>query len=233
VIRLLLLVACSTLGACATTYTADRPADYLDAEQTRSDAHSLFGSDASVLADADIERILSYEYASPAISRIALLPFGWSTWSGWSEEMAISVEAIDAQVLQTLRASPRIFDASFLPSILVPEQRTVGHLREAAARYQADLLLVFRSSCRSFQRYRIFGAERSRSYCSVEAVLLDVRTGLVPFSASTMQNFEVAESDDDFNLQETMLRAQLEALANALGEVSAVVVGFVERSGSA
>jgi hypothetical protein len=48
-----------------------------------------------------------------------------------------------------------------------------------------------------------------------------------------MQNFEVAESDDDFNLQETMLRAQLEALANALGEVSAVVVGFVERSGSA
>lgn len=229
-IRTLVLSICATLAGCTLTQTADRPVDYRDSVQQDSGTESLFSSDVSVLSDADIQRILSYEYISPQLSRVALLPFGWSSWSGWSEEMSLSVDAVDAQVLQVLRASPRIFDASFLPSILVPEQRTVGHLREAAARYQADLLLVFRSSCQSFQRYRLFQADQTRSYCSVEAVLLDVRTGLVPFVASSTQNLEAIESEDDLNLRETILRARLRALANALGEVSGAVVQFVERS---
>ena len=229
-IRALVLLACLSVMGCAVTYTADRPAEYLASLQQSAGAESLFDSDASVLGDTEIERILSFDYAAPAISRVALLPFGWGTWSGWSEDMAVSVDAVDEQVLQTLRRSPRIFDASFLPSILVPEKRTVAYLREAAARYQADLLLAFRSSCQSFQRYRLFGAEQSRSYCSVEAVLLDVRTGLVPFVASSTQNFEAVEDDDDFNLRETILRTQLNALASALGEVSEAVVRYFERS---
>ena len=229
-IRTLALIACLTVSGCAVSYTADTPSRGLASFQQSAGADSLFSSDAAVLGDAEIERILSYEYEAPALNRVALMPFGWGTWSGWSEEMALSVEAVDTQVLQTLRVSPRILDASFLPSILVPEKRTVAYLREAAARYQADLLLVFRSSCQSFQRYRLFRAEQSRSYCIVEAVLLDVRTGLVPFVTSSTQNFEATERDDDFNLQETILRAQLDALASALGDVSEAAVQFIERA---
>ena len=57
-------------------------------------------------------------------------------------------------------------------------------LREAAARYQADLLLLFRSSCRTFERYRLFEQDQARAFCAVESVMLDVRTGLVPFVAT-------------------------------------------------
>src|SRR3970040_174781 len=148
---------CLLLTGCGTIYTQPRPADYLASTNQATDSDtSLYSSDADVLSDADIARILEYQYTAPPLSRIALLPFGWSSWAGWSEEMALATDAIDSQVLSVLRTSPRIYDASFLPSILVPDQRSVPYLREAAARYQADLLLVFRSSCRSFERSRLF-----------------------------------------------------------------------------
>lgn len=229
--RFIAMSGCLLLTGCGTIYTQPRPADYLASTNQATDSDtSLFSSDADVLSDADIARILEYQYTAPPLSRIALLPFGWSAWAGWSEEMALATDAIDSQVLSVLRTSPRIYDASFLPSILVPDQRSVPYLREAAARYQADLLLVFRSSCRSFERYRLFQEDQTRAFCSVEAVLLDIRTGLVPFVANSTQTFEAAQSESDLNFRETIMRSQLDSIATALGEISAAVVQFMEQS---
>jgi hypothetical protein len=232
-IKYALLAACLALTACATNYTQPRPDDYAADDNARLGAvavpASLFSSDAAVLSDADISRVLDYKYAPPARSRIALLPFGWSTWSGWSEQMAVATDAIDTALVSKLRSSSRVYDASFLPTILVPEKRTVPHLREAAARYQADLMLMFRSNCRSFERYRLLRANQTRAFCSVEAVLLDVRTGLVPFVVTTTKTFEAVENNADFNFRETILKSQLDAIGVALGDVSKLLVQFLER----
>jgi hypothetical protein len=216
------------------TYSASRPEAYYSYASTKAGEPSLFSGDAAVLTDEAIGKILQYRYAPPKLSRIAILPFGWSSWSGWSEQMALSTEQVNAQVVAALRSSPKVYDASFLPSILVPEKRSVPFLREAAARYQADLLLVFRSACQSFEKYRLFSSDQTKAYCSVEAVLLDTRTGLVPFVATSMQQYSAKQESEDFNLQEAVLRAQLGALATALGDVSKSVVTFLDtdRSGA-
>jgi hypothetical protein len=228
--RAVTFLACVLLTGCASLSTEPRPLDYYGTvNQASGNEASLFGSDEAVLSDADIARILEYRYTAPPLSRIALLPIGLNAWSAWSEEMAVSAAAVDAQVVATLRESPRIYDASFLPSILVPDRRTVPYLREAAARYQADLLLMFRSGCRSFERYRIVGSDQARAYCAVEAVVLDVRTGLVPFVTTSTQNYEVAETETDLNFRETMLRSQLNAIATSLKEIATAVVVFIER----
>lgn len=188
---------------------------------------SLFSSDAQLLSDADIERILAYEYNAPDVSRIAILPFGWQSWSGWSDEMALATQDINRKLVGQLTAARRIEHASFLPSILVPQNKSVPHLREAAARYQADLLLVFRSSCSSFSKSRLFRADKIRSYCNVEAVILDVRTGLVPFTSVATRSFDTVKTADDFNLREAKLRSQLDAIAALLDQVSAETVSFL------
>ena len=222
------------LSGCAATLTADRPDQYYQGySEFKSENNSLFSSDATLLSDAEIERILHYRYKAPPLSRLAILPFGWSTWSGWSEEMAVATEDINGKLIEELRASPKIYDASFLPSILIPEKRTVPYIREAAARYQADLVLVFRSACRSFQKYRFFKADKVRAYCSVEAVLLDVRSGLVPFVAVVTRNYNTEKSKSDLNLRETILRSQLSAIADALEEVATATVGFLAKTGVA
>mgnify|MGYP000350865273 CR=1 FL=1 len=225
---LILLVVVATAGGCGTTLsTGSRPDAYYASAVSGTDDASLFAGDAATLSDDAIQRILAYDYEPPALSRVALMPFGRERWSGWSEELAVASAKIKSDVLGRLRASPRVYDASYLPSILVPEKRTVPHLREAAARYQADLLLVYRSYCQSFERYRFFAADQSRAYCGVEAVLLDTRTGLVPFTTVVTHSYDVVENNNDTNFQETRLRAQLDATSAAMGEVSAEIVRFL------
>ncbi len=214
-------------GCAAPVSTLSRPDAYYESDRSGSTGDTLFSGDAKTLSDEAIRKILDYKYKPPALSRIALMPFGREIWSSWSEELALASEKLQSDVLDRLRASPNVYDASYLPSILVPKNRTVPYLREAAARYQADLLLVYRSYCQSFDKYRFFAADKSRAFCGVEAVLLDTRTGLVPFTTVATRSYDVVENKTDTNFRETRLRAQLDATAAALGDVSTEIVGFL------
>ena len=224
---ILLLTPIAFAGCVTPMSTQGRPDSYYDASISVQTEGSLFSGDSATLSDEAIRSILAYKYVPPALSRIALMPFGREFWSSWSEELALATEKMQSEVLDKLQASPSVYDASYLPSILVPQKRTVPHLREAAARYQADLLLVYRSYCQSFEKYRLFGADKSRAYCGVEAVLLDTRTGLVPFTTVTSRSYDVVENSTDTSFRETMLRAQLDATAAAMGDVANEIVKFL------
>ncbi len=120
-----------------------------------------------------------------------------------------------------------MYDASFLPSLLVPEQRTVLFLREAAARYQADLLLAYRTNCRTYERYRMVSQNETRAHCSTEAVLLDVRSGIVPFTVVASKEFSATRERDDMNFRETVRRAELAAISESLGEIASQLNRFL------
>ncbi len=225
-VTLLLVAGCA---ACTSTpvSTSSRPDAYYADTSGPDREGSLFAGDAATLSDEAINRILEYDYSPPPLSRVALMPFGREVWSQWSEELSLASQEMQTSVMDTLRASPKVYDASYLPSILIPENRTVPHLREAAARYQADLLLVYRSFCQSFERYRWFSADKSRAFCGVEAVLLDTRTGLVPFTSVATHSYDVEQNETDLNFRETILKAQLAATATALGQVSGEIARFL------
>jgi hypothetical protein len=50
-------------------------------------AASLFTGDAALLSDADIDRILRYQYRLPRQSRVAVLALGQERWFGFSDEL--------------------------------------------------------------------------------------------------------------------------------------------------
>jgi hypothetical protein len=219
------------LAGCGTVATQGRPDSYYSAGMTAnaSQEGSLFSVEAGGLTDEQIRRILEYKYSAPPLNRVAILPIGRQFWFGWSDEFTYAGNLIQEQFISTLRSSPAIYDASYLPSMLVPEKRTVPHLREAAARYQADLLLIYRTSCRSFEKYRFFGTDRTKAYCTVETALLDTRTGIVPFTIVATRNYEAKETPEDTNFRETILKGQLKATGDALSEVATGVVEFIGK----
>ncbi len=88
-------------------------------------------------------------------------------------------------------------------------------------------MLVFRSACSSFERPKLFKPDEARAFCGIEAILLDTRTGLVPFTATANKTYDVKKTPADLNFRETVLRSQLAAMADALGEVSSQVVTFL------
>lgn len=190
---------------------------------------SLFPADQAVLGNEAIQQILSSKIELPREARLAVLRFGsrWRMPQWWSEPLAQLHESIDGGLLDTLRASQRVSDASLLPSLMTPERQTVPHLREAAARFQADLLLVYRTISESHPKEKLLARNQVKAYCTAEAVLLDVRTGIVPFSSVVTRGVLVTESREDLRFSETIQRAELEATNQAVDQIAEELVHFL------
>jgi hypothetical protein len=191
---------------------------------------SLFAGDAAVVSDTDIDRILKFQYHAPRQIRIAVLPFARETWFGYSDELARTGNEVRSQLLSELRSNPRITQAAFLPTLLIPSKSTVPYFREAAARYQADLLLIYQAACRTYDKNRLFAASQGKSYCNVEALLLDTRTGIVPFTTNASEEFTTTQSRADANLYETMRKAELNAIRSALLKVGGQTSDFLQST---
>lgn len=228
------LLSAVALAGCAGApiSTVDRSDVYYQSLRAgeAGETQSLFTSDEAILSDGDISKILAHRYTAPRSNRIGIVAMGRAFWFGYSEELARTGTNIQTGMVGKLRASPRVYDASYLPTLLIPAKRTVGHYREAAARYQADLLMVYQAACRTYDKYRLFAPNEAKSYCNVEAVILDVRTGIVPFTVTVSRDFMTRVNKQDLNFQETQARAELKALADALAEVGDEVVGFLARA---
>jgi hypothetical protein len=133
-------------------------------------------------------------------------------------------------LLDTLRSCPRLSDASMLPSLIMPGRQNVPNLRLAAARYQADLLLVYRVESRVYDKQRFLKPDKVKARCVVEAIVLDVRTGLIPFAAAAAQEYEAEASKEDFGPEETSAKAEMKAVAVALSEIGSDIVKFLDKT---
>lgn len=234
---MILFLSISVLVAtgCATKYktvSQSRPDSYFDGLSMEADSSkvgSLFSTDSAILSDEDVKKILEFRFVPQTLNRISILPIGQIYWHGWSDELDRAGEAVQESLVEKLRGAPSVYDASYLPTLLIPEKKTIGHLREAAARYQSDLLLIYKASFRTYEKYKVFSPDQSKAYCNLEAVLLDTRTGIVPFTILVNRTFSAEEQKNDMNFYETIRKAQLSALKSALSEVGDEVVRFLSH----
>ena len=104
------------------------------------------------------------------------------------------------------------------------------YLREAAARFQADLLLVYSTRIQTFQQNRIIGSDEVRAACLAESVLLDVRTGIVAHTARTSENIAAKKLPGDLNFSETVAKAVAAAERNALMRIADDTLRFLRKA---
>ncbi|WP_210204982.1 hypothetical protein [Pleionea mediterranea] len=84
------------------------------------------------------------------------------------------------------------------------------------------------STCQSYQKYRLIDPNETKSYCSIEAVLLDIRSGLIVKSIVSTEEYSIKKSTSDTNFYETIKKAELKAVAKALGNVANKIVSFLK-----
>jgi hypothetical protein len=133
-------------------------------------------------------------------------------------------------VLARFRGSPRVAHAMVMPSMLTPPQMTIPYMREAAARLQADTLMVYRTSTQTYGRSRAFASDETRAYCTVEGILLDTRSGIVTSTAVATEQFAARRNSRDLTFGETMQRAEQEAISRALLKVAAELVAYLDSA---
>jgi len=220
---------CMSKSAAYSTYDPNVLSATYGAEEDT--AGSLFPSDQSVLSNDDIDRILSASIVFPAKPRMAVMKVG-GRQRYWSENSPILGRETTETFLEALRQSPRVTYVAALPSILVPEKLGIPYLREAAARFQADTLLVYRVETGSFEKYRSIRDDQVKAYCTIEAALLDVRSGTVPFTTVAFEQVQGARAEGDLNFDETVDGAYHEAEARALQQIATAVRSYLESAAS-
>jgi hypothetical protein len=228
----LLAVAASACGGGAIS-TPRRPID-VDGPPAQAPEASLIKSDATIMSDAEIHALLSARPALPKELRIAILHLHHKGTDRASYAPVSTIDdgltATSAGFIEKLRALPQVIDASYLPRFLAPKEPSLAHVRQAAARYQADLAFVFTSTCQLFEQYKVFAANEGKAYCATDAALVDVRTGTIPFVTRARRELLLDESDADMQVQDTARRAELGAIDLALQDNARDLGAFLQRS---
>lgn len=236
---LVLIVAVATLAGCAHGVRSSTPIPAATYREPPAIVTSLFPSDQAVLGDEAVARILSSRLELPAKAKLALMRFpdnqGWGPryYGGdyWRNEEFLRVQQAQVDTLTSpLRASDAIAEITPLPSLMTPRQITIPVLREAAVRLQADLLLIFRVGSETYSQYRLFAKDKVKAYSTCEVVLLDVRTGLVPFTRIVSRERLEMRQNTDLDMAETMRRAEQTSAMDALGKAAGDLVDFIKNA---
>jgi hypothetical protein len=192
---------------------------------------SLFKDDQAVMGNDELKTVLGSKVELPSRAKLAVVRFGrLPYWWGWSEDFVRLNEQIDADFLGKLRTSGRLRDVAYLPSMVTPSTMTIPHLRQAAARLQADLILVYRTSTYNYEKHRWFRAPRTKAYCTVAAVLVDTRTGVIPFSTVVSERYAATQGKKDYQFDETVARAEQQAISRAWLRLAEESVGFLDAA---
>ena len=218
------------LSACSTMQTATRPNSYYqDSLQNTASLKSLkIFSDPKKITNQDFQKLLRHRFKLAKINRVAVINLtGDYSWRFFSPQLAKQASIVQMKLYTILRKSKRVYDASPLPTLILSSQEDLFSLRVAAANYQADLLLVYRTYCKSYQKYKLFEADKTQSFCTVDALVLDIRTGLTPFAITSTNSFKAMENKTDSNFSETIKKAELQAIEKSLLEVGNSVVHFL------
>jgi hypothetical protein len=152
---------------------------------------------------------------------------GLGSRSVWSPALAELETQNSTRLLETLGGAGQLTQVRMMPALLIPEKRTVPYLREAAARFQADLLLIYATRIQNYQRGRLIGDDEVRAACMAESVLLDVRTGIVAHTARSAEAIDMKKATGDLNFSETVAKAESEATGRALVKLAESVVSYL------
>lgn len=174
-----------------------------------------------------IARYLSTQVQLPEQNRIAIVKLESSAGQA-ATPLELNEQTYRA-LIQPLQQSPRVYDVAFLPSMLRPRSNSLTELRQAAALFRADLLLTYQSDCTSFTQHKVFAANQLRAYCDVEALLIDVRSGIITKTVVSRQDWTSAENDADISFGETIAKAQLTAINLGFKAVSSEIVSYLQQ----
>jgi hypothetical protein len=238
----LALAACATAPRPATQAGPERPWQAIGVNATMAMARNIWlpattpltedlglAIDSGSGDDSAITHLLSVKIVLPAHVQVGVLQLGaMPVWWDQSSPDAMTQSLADS-VAQAVSRASRVSRVSILPTLIVGQHPSVSRLREGAARMQADVLLVYRPGCRLYDRQPFIGSTEYRAVCTLEAAVLDTRSGLIPFSTVVTSERVTKRIHREFDDAETMRRAQLEAVTEGLQEVAKRLGTFLEN----
>ena len=187
---------------------------------------SLFDYKERTLSEEAIRTILDSPIKMPDTIRIAILNYGSNSINRyysnyWQNEEYLKLQqGYIERIREALADNGRVQKIILMPRLLTGRNPDIFQLREAAVRLQADLLFIFSVNSDIYYQYRVFKKDEAKAFATCESLLMDIRTGIVPYSEVVTRDKLVAKTEADLNDEETRKRAERETVELVMEEIA-------------
>jgi hypothetical protein len=196
---------------------------------------SLFNDKSSTISEENIQKILDGTYTLPKQLRVAVIKLESQQkkyyWNYWSDEEYLKTQQAFLDSFTTkFKQSPRVTKLTAIPEMLLSKTpQSFTTLRESAVRMQADIVVVYSINSDIYTKYRGFAKPDVKAYATTQLVIIDVRTGLVPFSTIVTRDFLATKKKEELDVAESRNRVQKEAVLLTINEIGNQVTAFLKK----
>ena len=223
---MLFMISCGTGRPVASSGMQDQPG------QDTLITQSLFNDRNSSIPEENIQKLLDGNYKLPVNLRVALVRIDNSPQRrySWNDETFLKTQQSYLDLFtEQLRKSPRVQKVSVIPELIVSKSPSFTQLREAAVRMQADVVLVYSITSDLYSRYKLFSSPDLKAFATTQLIVMDVRTGMVPFSTIITKDHLSKKNKQELDNMEATSRVQQEAVLQTIGEAGRQLLGFLQQ----
>jgi hypothetical protein len=228
ILLIALTTACSTSRRFDSSSTASAPS--LDTLITQS----LFSDRASTISEENIQRILDGSYKLPQQLRVAMVRLESTPqlkryyWNYWADEQYLKTQQSYLDLFtDKFKQSARVTKLSTVPDLLVSKTPSFTNIREAAVRMQADIVVIYAITSDIYSKYRLFTKTDLKAFATTQLIILDVRTGLIPFSTIVTKDYLSQKRKEELDYAEAASRVQNEAVLLTINEIGEKITEFL------
>lgn len=219
----LLLVVFSGCAAVQKDFNQAAADDYKSKPQLRT---SLVDP-SQPLTETVVQKILSSKVALPKTINLAIVRLSDST-------DGLDFQTIDQEVASKFYDKSnwgnRVQSIIPVPQMMIAKPVTLASLRQTAVLLQADALLIIKPISYSDWKFNWFiDKDTAKGITSLEVVLLDTRTSVVPYTSVVTETVEIKTDSGNYSNYEWLTRAKKASETKALLQVAPAVEKFMSK----
>jgi hypothetical protein len=227
-ITICLLASCNTQRYMGSNYAGNSP-DSLITE-------SLFNDKTATITEENIQKILDGNYKLPQQLRVAIIRLETPTQQRnftrfyWNDEQYLKTQQAYLDLFTAkFKQSNRVITVASIPDLLISKSPSFTNIREAAVRMQCDVVVAYSITSDIYSKYKLFSKTEVKAYATTQLILLDVRTGLIPFSAIATKDALGQRTKEELDNTEATARIQKEAVLLTIQEISNKIKEFLNK----
>ncbi len=194
---------------------------------------SLFSDKESTISEESIQKILDGTYALPKNLRVSIVKLESSQQYGgyyWTNEAYLkSQQAYLDKFSKVFETSERVKKVASIPAILLSSNPTYTNIRESAVRTQSDIVVIYSITSDIYSKHKLFAKNDIKAFATTQLIVLDVRTGLIPFSTIVTKDFQSQKQEEELNENETINRVKNKAVLLTIEEIGVALKSFLEN----
>ena len=234
---ILFILTIFLVASCSTTKPVNSENFYSASELNREPliTQSLFADNNSTISEDNIQKILDGTYKLPEKLRVAIVKLESKQyqqkyyWTNTNEDYLKTQQAYLDILSEKFKNSQRVEKIFIIPDLLISNNPTFLNIRESAIRMQTDVVAIFSINSEIYTKHKAFTSPDIKAFATTQFILLDVRTGLIPFSTIITKDYQSKKSKTDFDDFEVRNRVKNEAVLLTLNEIGEQLIEFLNN----